>query len=436
MIIVNLNDINESPLDVVLTGDSVDENSAVGTIVGRVTGIDPDALDFVSFSLTDNADGRFQIGSVTGIITVANGGLLNHEQATSHDVRVRATDSDGLYNEGSFQLTINDVNEAPAAHDDAFTGRQMEELNVSLVTSNGFDVDGDVISIVLVAAPLDGHLTLNSNGTLIYVPNGTFSGSDSFTYVVTDGSLYSNIATVQIEILATVSNNLTDTNNDATFGNVQSPATAAVVESESETRETESQDEHSDSLADSNAMARLQHSEAAEVEAIDASIVQNATQQVQRRADEYESILIFLDGVPEVDSLRLLNRASPSESLEDNERASVASDFLFEPVMTDSPFFVGKSADSRIQINTATRQEQIDREIVLEKLVVGSTAAVSTSLSVGYVIWLLRGGTLLTTFLSSIPTWQAFDPLPVLDSFEPSEHGDKETLESIVSGAQ
>jgi hypothetical protein len=38
----------------------------------------------------------------------------------------------------------------------------------------------------------------------------------------------------------------------------------------------------------------------------------------------------------------------------------------------------------------------------------------------------------LTTFLSSLPAWQAFDPLPVLDSFEAHDEGDDESLESIV----
>ena len=70
----------------------------------------------------------------------------------------------------------------------------------------------------------------------------------------------------------------------------------------------------------------------------------------------------------------------------------------------------------------------------MEKVVVGSTAAVSTTVSVGYVVWMLRGGSLLTTFLSSLPAWQAFDPLPVLESFDEDAEGDGESLQSLVSG--
>ena len=83
----------------------------------------------------------------------------------------------------------------------------------------------------------------------------------------------------------------------------------------------------------------------------------------------------------------------------------------------------------------------VESEEFLHNLVVGTTAAGITSLTVGYVIWLIRGGTLLATLVSSMPAWMAFDPLPVLDSFEESdearrarrgEDGQDEDLASFV----
>lgn len=69
-----------------------------------------------------------------------------------------------------------------------------------------------------------------------------------------------------------------------------------------------------------------------------------------------------------------------------------------------------------------------------DKVVVGSTAVVTTSLSVGYVIWILRGGSLLTAFMSAMPAWQAFDPLPVLQSFErQNEEEEDDSLLSIAT---
>lgn len=48
--------------------------------------------------------------------------------------------------------------------------------------------------------PLSGSLTLQSNGSFSYVPNANINGSDSFTFRVYDGSVYSLPATASITI--------------------------------------------------------------------------------------------------------------------------------------------------------------------------------------------------------------------------------------------
>ena len=49
-------------------------------------------------------------------------------------------------------------------------------------------------------------------------------------------------------------------------------------------------------------------------------------------------------------------------------------------------------------------------EAQFQNIVASSAIAVTTGLSVGYVIWLIRSGILLSTFLSSMPAWQILDP--------------------------
>ncbi len=73
--------------------DFVLENSAVGTTVGIAAfADDADGTDVVTYSLDDNAGGRFAIDANTGIITVA--GSLDRETADQYDVIVRATSTD------------------------------------------------------------------------------------------------------------------------------------------------------------------------------------------------------------------------------------------------------------------------------------------------------------------------------------------------------
>ena len=44
---------------------------------------------------------------------------------------------------------------------------------------------------------------------------------------------------------------------------------------------------------------------------------------------------------------------------------------------------------------------------------IGTSLAMTTGLSVGYVVWLVRGGVLMSSMLSALPAWQLIDPLPV-----------------------
>ena len=46
--------------------------------------------------------------------------------------------------------------------------------------------------------------------------------------------------------------------------------------------------------------------------------------------------------------------------------------------------------------------------------VMASSIALTSGLSIGYVVWLVRGGVLVSSMLSALPAWQMIDPLPVL----------------------
>src|ERR1044071_267144 len=62
----------------------------------------------------------------------------------------------------------------------------------------------------------------------------------------------------------------------------------------------------------------------------------------------------------------------------------------------------------------------------------GSVAVGSCGLPVGYVLWLLRGGALLASLLSSLPAWRLIDPLPVLSRVD-DEDDAEEDQDAFVS---
>ena len=69
-------------------------------------------------------------------------------------------------------------------------------------------------------------------------------------------------------------------------------------------------------------------------------------------------------------------------------------------------------------------REELDQGAQADGQAVAGSLVLSTSFSVGYVLWLARGGVLLASMASSIPAWATVDPLPVLSRFK-SRHGEE-----------
>ena len=61
-----------------------------------------------SILISDDAGGRFAIDASTGVVTVADGSLLDYESATSHTVTVQATSSDGSTSSETFTVNLTD----------------------------------------------------------------------------------------------------------------------------------------------------------------------------------------------------------------------------------------------------------------------------------------------------------------------------------------
>jgi large repetitive protein len=114
---IAVSNVNEAPDSLTLaSGGTVAENSANGTVVAQLAATDPDAGATLSYSLTNNAGGRFAINATTGQITVANGTLLDFEAATNHSVTARVTDQGGLTRDLTFNVNLTDVVEGPAVN--------------------------------------------------------------------------------------------------------------------------------------------------------------------------------------------------------------------------------------------------------------------------------------------------------------------------------
>lgn len=97
------------------------------------------------------------------------------------------------------------VNNAPVAVADSFivalngTATVLDGGKTS-VLANDTDVEKEILNAVLVSSPVNGTLTLNSDGTFSYTHNGSNTTTDSFSYKANDGTSDSNIVNVTITI--------------------------------------------------------------------------------------------------------------------------------------------------------------------------------------------------------------------------------------------
>ena len=55
----------------------------------------------------------------------------------------------------------------------------------------------------------------------------------------------------------------------------------------------------------------------------------------------------------------------------------------------------------------------------------GTIVTTTVTMSAGFLVWLTRGGSLLMSFLSTLPMWRLLDPLPVLETWEKKRRSGK-----------
>jgi hypothetical protein len=99
-------------------------------------------------------------------------------------------------------VTVTPVNDAPVVVGEQYTTQESNPLFVSApgVLANDSDPDGDALSITGFSQGAHGAVFVGADGSLIYQPFSGFSGTDSFTYTVSDGAL-STQGTVSVTVV-------------------------------------------------------------------------------------------------------------------------------------------------------------------------------------------------------------------------------------------
>jgi Ca2+-binding RTX toxin-like protein len=96
---------NASPTDISLSGTSLFEDKAVGSVLGSPRGTDPDG-DALTFSLVSNPGGYFGLNGSGGLVLSR---ALDYETAAQHTITIKAEDKYGGILTETFTIAVRNV---------------------------------------------------------------------------------------------------------------------------------------------------------------------------------------------------------------------------------------------------------------------------------------------------------------------------------------
>jgi hypothetical protein len=142
----------------------------------------------IDFTFAEN-----QFGTSAIVIELMDGGYDND----------LTTLIDNQYLIKEFSFTIDEINDTPIVENAQYTLAENETLSPDLANDLyhlATDPDVNLLNFDIVTAPQFGQVELQLDGSFEYTPNDNFNREDSFSYIVNDGNVDSNIGLVDIQM--------------------------------------------------------------------------------------------------------------------------------------------------------------------------------------------------------------------------------------------
>ena len=158
-----------APTDIALSANTVAENQPASTLIGLLTGTDPNPLETLTFSLvsgagsTDNA--KFNIVGNT-LRTAAS---LDFESKSSHSIRIRVTDNgaNSLSYDEVFSVSVTDITLPQTITFEPLVNKAFGDAPFTLSATGGSSGQPVTFSIVSGSATLAGNLlTITAGGNI------------------------------------------------------------------------------------------------------------------------------------------------------------------------------------------------------------------------------------------------------------------------------
>jgi len=296
---------------------------------------------------------------------------------------------------------------------------------------NDIEQDGDTLTLQIVDPPTQGTLTDLGNGRYRYQADPDQIGTASFTYRLFDGVLVSETTTVQLLPITPV----------PVPAAIDIPAPAALeaeqpASNENETSTDTASDENLDAEASNKTDGATPADAVLNLNQSDPSLSRSATTSSVPSSNPPGGILPPANvTLPRFENNQNQNEDVSAETGEANLNDSTASE-------TERAMREAATANAVVRVQGMVNKPQLWQAInsmqgELQQssdpatLTIGATVTATTGITVGYVIWVIRGGILLSSVVANLPMWRLMDPMAILNS---ADHGpeDDESLQSMV----
>lgn len=206
IIVLNVSNVNEAPINLSMTTSTTNENQSIGSVVSSITSTDIDAGDTHSYTLVSGAGSTHN-----SFFSVSNGQLLtaailDFEATPTMSIRIRTTDAGGLNYTKTQIINLQNTNDAPTAL--ALSSSTIDEnQSTGLLVGNITNTDQDAVdthTYSLVAGAGDTHNALFSvnSAQLTSVVSFDFEAQPtlSIRLRVTDsqGATFESIKNIQV----------------------------------------------------------------------------------------------------------------------------------------------------------------------------------------------------------------------------------------------
>ncbi|MGI9341849.1 MAG: beta strand repeat-containing protein [Gammaproteobacteria bacterium] len=375
-------------------------------VIGAAAGVLDNDTDTDGDSLTANTTAV--VGPTNGMLVLAADGSFTYSPDAnffgSDSFVYEVNDGNGGTAQANVNINVTSVNDMPAAIQDNLLVSDDLPLSFTAASmlANDTDIEGEALTIVSVSTPSFGTLSDDGNGNYIYTPGAGFQGTDSFSYTVADASGGTATAFVFVDVAG------------APLPPTDNPTTPPGDESSDPDPDSPAPDD--EPAADPEAPTQLSAN----------PVVGGPVPTTINLG--MANVHLVGSGTPiQAEGSDTRNDApAPAKFLYDR-LSTLATGFEFEGFglkdvnLNHDVLFQALDTMKREMSGLAANSDERFAAVVTQ-VAVGTSVA----LSAGFVSWVIRGGALATTLLSTMPVWKGFDPLPLLAARRKKSEDDDE----------